>query len=318
MIQQSLTISVVICTRDRQADLVRCLQSIQSQSIHPDRVVVVSGSKESCPHDLAEQFDGTPIQIVDCFEHNISASRNAGILCTQEDLVLFIDDDAVARDGWVEAYRDIFTNAPDVWGAGGSVFDSRTSPYVHEFHQGMLSSLGLQSEVNHDTEPFTQRGYKRTVKGCNFAIRRDKVLAIGGFDPFFRFAFDEADLVYSVYKSQGRVVHCDNAVVDHAHTPGHYRQSGRMDHDWRVEYASHTMFMLKHTPPSARYSGEWIIARRYLKLVATATLCMFKGEITIKRACGSLIAARQGIRDAHKEFHIRNMAQSDLTDSKQV
>ena len=315
MSEQRVTISVVVCTRDRPDDLVRCLQSIQSQSIHPNSVVIVLGSKESCPHDLAEQFNDMPIQIIDCFEHNISASRNAGVSCTQDDLIVFIDDDAIAHDGWIEAYRTVFEAHPDIWIAGGSVFDSRTNPQVHEFHQGMLSSFGLQSEVNQDIEPLIKKGYKRTVKGCNFAIRRDKVLAVGAFDPFFRFAYDEADLVFSVYKAQGRVVHCDHAIVDHAHTPGHYRQSGRMDHDWHVEYASHTMFMLKHSPPSARYSGEWFIVRRYLKLVLTAILCVFKGETTTKKACQSLAAAVEGIRDAHKEFHKRNTAESDFTKS---
>lgn len=299
------SISVIICTRDRSVDLVRCLKSIESQSVQPSDVVIVSGSSDSCPTDIENQFPSLQINIVECFEHNISKSRNVGMANTPCGIVLFIDDDAIAHSGWIAAYQALFEESADAWIAGGPVFDSRENPCVHEFYQGTITSFGSQLPVCPSIDQRKESPYRPTVKGCNFAIRRDKVQGIGGFDPFFRFAFDEADLVFSVYKARGHVVHCQGAVVDHAHTPGHYRQTGPMDHDWRVEYASHAMFILKHNSPSVQRRGKWILRRRYLKLVSTAVICVLRKKITISRALASLSDARKGTREAYQEYQTR-------------
>lgn len=303
-----LSISVIICTRDRPKDLAHCLRSINNQSVVPEDIVIVIGSPDSCPYGIRDQFPNMKIQVLECFENNISLSRNVGLSSTQSDIVLFIDDDAVAHPGWITAYKSLFEMVPETWIAGGPVFDSRVNPPVYEFKQGMITSYGTQLPVSSKPPESLKSAYRLTVKGCNFAVRRKKALFVGGFDPFFRFAFDETDLVFAMYEANGIVQYCQDAVVDHAHTPGHYRQTGPMDHDWRVEYASHAMFILKHNSPKMQRKGRWILRRRYLKLVFTALVCVFKSKASISKGVTSLKEARLGIRDATQSIH--NLSES--------
>lgn len=259
-------ITVIIVTRDRPEDLLRCLGSIASQRPRPNEVVVVSGSDSSCPEDLDQRFPELAVKVVECHEHNISRSRNAGLAATRCELALFIDDDAVARPGWIGAYMDAFARSPGAWAAGGIALDSRLDRMPREFANGAVSPAGRQIEVRDEGEPIP-RGYMPNVKGCNFGVRRDQVLGVGGLDEFFAFAFDEADLMLTIARAGGQIIHEPGAVVEHAHTPGHYRGASPLDRDWDAQYASHTMFMLKHTSGvRERLLGWFVIARRLLKL----------------------------------------------------
>ncbi len=297
-------IDVIICTRDRRADLARCLQSIEIQRPLPSRVIVVIGSEDSTLPDMQDRFPLLSIEVVECFEHNISIARNAGLEHAQAEIVLFLDDDAQARPGWVQAYIDAFHAKPKAWAIGGKVFDSRNAPPTIEFSHGLISASGRQIPVWKDGGK-APRNYLANVKGCNFGIRRAAVMEIGGFDPFFAFAFDESDLILSIHGTGGQVLHESGAIVDHAHTPGHYRLADPLDRDWRVEYASHTMFMLKHVSGVHRVFGRLVIRRRLAKLIVLAGWEVIQGRISVHRFAEIFQSANRGIRDACQAYATR-------------
>ncbi len=244
---RALTICVVICTRDRAHDVLECMESIAMQTVRPDRVVIVSGSDESVPPDIDARYPDSDLRVVECYEHNISRSRNVGLDHSNQDLVVFIDDDAIACEDWLFELRLMMERSSCCVIGGGAVYDVRESPKMYEFYQGLISPLGTQRPVCEDLLDRKQDRFVLGVKGCNFVVRRQWLVDHEiRFDEFFRFAYDETDLVMSVRSAGGAVDFNERAWVDHNHTPGHYRQSGVLDHDWRVQYASHMMFVLKH------------------------------------------------------------------------
>lgn len=299
------TVAVVIVTRDRAQSLSSCLASIAAQSPAPDEVIIVAGSEASCPDDLLASFNGLAPVLIDCHEHNICKSRNAGLHACNSELVLFIDDDATARPGWVRAYLDAFARTPSPWAVGGHVYDSRRSPPTPEFAFGVITPSGLQIAVRDPQTSAVPRGYHPNVKGCNFGLRRQRALGLGGFDPFYAFAFDEADLMLTIAASGGSVVHEPAAVAAHAHAPGHYRQSDPLDRDWRTEYASHTMLMLKHSARAGRIWGWLVIARRLGKLAGRAAMGVLTGRLGPRRALAVIADAIGGVRDARQARPVR-------------
>ena len=301
-----LTITIIICTHDRPDDLCRCLESIAAQSVLPDDIIVVSESDTSCPEGIVEKFSHLLVRVIDCHEHNISKSRNAGLYAARTDIVLFIDDDATAREGWIRTYIEAFERRPEVWIIGGDVYDSRTDPPILEFSKGLISSFGSQILEWRGLADELPGGYMRHVKGCNFGMRRRQAIDIGGFDPFYAFAFEESDIALSLCAAGGLVEHEPSALVDHAHSPGFYRQDGLMDRNWYVEYASHTMFMLKHTPRYKRFLGRLFIYRRLLKLTFFVIFDVLRGNRSIATGCGILVDARRGVCDAYREFGARS------------
>ena len=306
----SSTVAVIICTRDRPDDLALCLHSIEGQSIPPDEIIIVSGSDESLCSGIDDRFGDLPIRVVDCYENNISKSRNSGLEATSAELILFIDDDAVAHDEWIRSYIEAFAAHPDVWAIGGDVYDASCAPRTLEFSRGLISSYGLQIPVRADASIDPPRGYFRNVKGCNFGIRREEVMRYGRFDPFYVFSFEESDLIMMIHQAGGGVMHERAAGVDHSHSYGYYRQNGWMDRNWRVEYASHTMFMLKHTKRSQRFTGRLFIYRRFLKLLLFAAFDVLRGVRGMSECAGIIRAAWRGIGDAYRDFACRGSVRS--------
>jgi GT2 family glycosyltransferase len=298
-------LSVVVCTRDRAMDLVACLQSIGEQSRQPDEVVVVIGSAGSIDREACERVLKCALIVAESFEPNISKSRNVGLGIAKGDFVVFIDDDAVARGGWVEGYVKAIEQHPEAWAFGGDVFDSRTSPMETEFSKGGISVYGKQVEVNRSNDGSLPSRFVRNVKGCNFAVHRERVIGVGGFDPFFAFAFDESDLMVSIHEAGGDIVHVHESVVDHAHTPGHFRSASRFDRDWRVEFASHTMFMLKHAHGMRRVIGWAVILRRCCKFLVWMLWGVVSNQTGFRRGVRSLGGAAGGVCLASRSKMLR-------------
>lgn len=287
--------SVVIVTRDRAEALSRCLDALTMQEPGPDEIVVVRGNVDSCPESLLESFPSLSIRVVDCPEPNISAARNLGIAHALYDIVLFIDDDACARPGWISAYMGVFSDHPHAWIAGGSVLDARRSPPCPEFACGMIHPTGRQREVRPPGSSPPGSGFLDSVKGCNFAVHLGRMPSELRFDPFFRFAFDESDLVLRVHASGGGVVHVPDCEVEHLHARGRYRADGVMDRDWLTEFASHTRFMRKHTRGMGRIHGVLVVGRRFCKHALRAVLAAARGDVSPGRAWRCVCDALWGI-----------------------
>ena len=293
-------ISVVICTRDRPDRLAKCLSSLAKLEDQPDQVVIVTGSKQSCPDDLLSEFSMLKIYKVESYKNNISISRNVGLKHASNEIVLFLDDDAAARSGWVRCYRNAFTSHPKLWIAGGLVYDTRSDPLSVEFHHGLISSTGKQIPIRMPADPIP-RGFEPSVKGCNFGIRKNQIVQIGAFDPFFAFSYDESDLVLCVHQAGGSVLYLDDAVVDHDHTPGHFRQDHPLDRDWQTEYASHTMFMLKHSRGFARIAGWTVIFTRLVKLVLLCGMDACRHPSKVSKHAKHVSDAISGIYKAYRQ-----------------
>ncbi|MHA7813087.1 MAG: glycosyltransferase family 2 protein [Phycisphaerales bacterium] len=288
-------VSVVVVTRDRASVLTRCLASLESQTHPPDEVIIVAGNEDSCPQSLLDRHAALSIGLASCAEPNICLARNIGLDRATGGLILFIDDDAIADAGWVQAFVSAFHNDPGACAAGGTVLDARTEPRSPEFSRGLIHSSGRQIEVRSPDTP-KPRGYRHSVKGCNFALNMTKMPQGLRFDPFFRFAFDEADLVMTLHGLGCDIIEVPGAVVDHLHAPGLYRAAGPCDRDWRTEFASHTMFMLKHTRGIHRVAGWGVVLGRLMKHTARLAWAAATGAFDHQLALRGVVDAFSGVR----------------------
>lgn len=292
----SSRVSVVIVTRDRADVLARCLDSILRQTPQPDEIIVVAGSDGSFPEDLRLRYAAQHLILACCSEPNISKARNIGVEHAGGDMVIFIDDDAIAHDRWVAAYTGAFENDPGAWAAGGSVLDARTDPPTPEFAHGLIHPSGRQVETRDPSQHAPRHGYRPSVKGCNFALRLDRIPGTMRFDPFFAFAFDEADLIMAIHEEGGGVISVPGAVVDHLHAPGAYRSDGPLDRDWYREFASHTRFMRKHSNGFGACMGWFVVFRRLGVHAARVLAAVVQRKITITTANACIADAISGVR----------------------
>jgi hypothetical protein len=209
--------AVVICTRNRPADLRRCLASLASAPPPRCRVIVVdqSSDMESAAvfKELVDGLDGFEYRT--SLRTGLSIARNEGVLSAGRGLVLFTDDDCEVTVDWVDSWRRFFAAHPSVGIAFGKVdvpdFDPRT---------GNIPSFDPGPEDRVWGADMFSRGAGFVGMGANMAVRHDAVAVVGGFDEVLgagaRFpAGDEIDLALRTVEAGYLLGHAAQPTVMH-------------------------------------------------------------------------------------------------------
>lgn len=223
-----LRLSVIICayTERRAATLTDAAAAAARQLRSGDELIVVVDHNDALLSQLKGMLTAAGVGASDSSPalsvignsgiRGLSAARNTGIAHATGDLLLFLDDDAIPRDGWVEGLAEAFTG-PDVVAAGGVAVPAWEAPPPRWFPDEFLwvvgcSYRGLPTVVAQIRNPI----------GANMAFRREAVVAAGGFkDGIGRvgrtpLGCEETELSIRVRKiSQGRILQQPHAVVDH-------------------------------------------------------------------------------------------------------
>jgi GT2 family glycosyltransferase len=210
-----LTASVVIITRNRPDMLRRCLEHLAGQGA--DEILVVDASDGS--ETLALLMDHPGVWYLDFRgqRNKMPASRNVGIASARGDIVAFLDDDSLARPGWLAAIRGAFTEG--VGCVGGRAVDENEPTLPDATCVGRLLPDGTRID-NFNADPGRILEVDR-VRGCNMAFRRDVLVALGGFDRQYTGSnVNEAgDMCLRVKAAGHKVLYEPAAVVDHVSAP---------------------------------------------------------------------------------------------------
>lgn len=189
-----MTISVIICTRNREESLKECIDSILCQTRVPDEIVVID--------------DGAlNIQIIEreCSQKNVSliyypkkqkpgltVSRNIGITLVQGEIIIFLDDDVILESDYILNICRVFQNdaSQEIGGVGGLITNSTQLKSIFRnpskiFYRGIKpngKSVQLTPMGAYLLHPIIDRSDVECLSGCNMAYRK-KV--------FNEFQFDE-------------------------------------------------------------------------------------------------------------------------------
>ncbi len=115
--------SVAIVTYRRAWALPYSLSSIASQTRKPDEVIIVLKPSGDGSEEVISKFSSQlPIKLVIQEKGNFAQAYQIAINSASGDIILFIDDDAVAEERWVEKYVELFKSLPGVGGIGGPTY----------------------------------------------------------------------------------------------------------------------------------------------------------------------------------------------------
>ncbi len=135
---QRVSISVVVITRSRCAQLKKCLNSVAELERQPDELIVVDNGSTDATADTVAAFRArAPFPVRYLYEPTtgVAVARNAGVRAAACDVVAFIDDDAVAEPRWLSAMENAFLRDPRIGVVGGSIENLREerSDLVHRY-----------------------------------------------------------------------------------------------------------------------------------------------------------------------------------------
>jgi glycogen synthase len=245
-----LRASVVINTYNRAEYLPNAIASIAAQSHREIELIVVNGPSTDGTEDTLDVIERNGIQIkrANCSNRNLSESRNVGISQATGDVVLFIDDDAVAHRDWVGRLMARYTDS-NVGGAGGFTFDHTGITYQCRYtvcdkfgNARFFDTLDPDTLLN-----ATSDFYYPSLLGTNCSFSRSALEQIGGFDEVFEYMLDETDVCARIVESSKRIVTVPNAYVFHKYAPSETRTHERIPKSLLAPARSKAYFCFKHS-----------------------------------------------------------------------
>ncbi len=219
-------VSVAVCTRDRPADLARCLSALQRLD-YPNLDLLVVDNAPAGDATEQEVRRHPAVRYVREPRPGLDWARNRAILECRGDILAFTDDDAVVDAGWVDALVRVFVADPEVMAVTGLVIPDELATCAQRlfetyggFGRGFArrwwrGAAGRPLATDHG-------GTGKFGTGANMAYRRRVFDAIGGFDP----ALDvgtctngggDLEMFFRVLKEGHTLVYEPAALVRHRH-----------------------------------------------------------------------------------------------------
>jgi cellulose synthase/poly-beta-1,6-N-acetylglucosamine synthase-like glycosyltransferase len=162
--------SVVVCTRHRAAELERCLIGLRHLDYPRYEVIVVDNtSGDENVHHLAEDAGARWVTEPTV---GLSRARNTGASAARGELVAYIDDDAVAEAGWLDAHAAAFRD-PSVVGTAGRVLPAPSATPAAQNWVAAVEDHGDAPFHVDRTSPewFEQANFGGIGIGANMAFR---------------------------------------------------------------------------------------------------------------------------------------------------
>jgi GT2 family glycosyltransferase len=248
------SVSVIVVSRGRAADLPLCLIGI-SQLDYPTFEVVLVADQGGM--DAAQDlpfFDDLKTVLFD--EANISVARNLGIERAAGEIVAFIDDDAVPEPSWLIYLTSGFSE-PDVAAAGGFVIGRNGISF--QWKARSVDCTGVATALEVDEQKVSvltpQNGHAIKTEGTNMALRRDVIAQMGGFDPAFRFYLDETDVNFRLMGLGHRTAIAPLAQVHHGYKASATRRGDRVPTDLFEIGASVAIYLRKYAPKNTHQAA---------------------------------------------------------------
>ncbi|KXK08369.1 MAG: glycosyltransferase [Candidatus Dojkabacteria bacterium] len=243
-----MKISVVINTLNRPEQVSLCLESLRLQTYKDFEVIVVDQSRNRRTKEVCKPYNLKYYRIKK--RNNLSISRNFGINMAAGEIVAFIDDDAQAKEDWIERISNHFLQDDKPGFIAGRVIDvSDSENPVTQFQNGIVSAFGYSEDIRPTDEKRYQRGhagwYVRPM-GANMVFQKKSLEKIGGFDEFYEYIHDETDVAVRVIKSGDYGLYDDSLIVYHNPALGRNRKRKRFSTNWYALTKNNIYFALKN------------------------------------------------------------------------
>ena len=185
------TASVVICvyTEQRWDDIVAAVESVRGQDVAAAEVLVVVDHNPDLLERARRAFS-LPVRVLpNARRQGLSGARNTAVAAATGDVVVFLDDDAAARPGWLAALLAPYAD-PEVVAVGGVAHPRFPPSSSGRGRPGLLPAGGTGGDATGEldwiigctyTGQPTRQAEVRNLMGCNMSLRRPVFAEVGGF-----------------------------------------------------------------------------------------------------------------------------------------
>jgi glucosyl-dolichyl phosphate glucuronosyltransferase len=233
------TISIIIATKNRSAELKALLNSIREvRDLDKFQAEIIVGDNNSTDGTWdalvteSKQFPA-PIRPLKVRTPGKSSVLNQAIRAAQGEVVAFLDDDVVVDAGWLQAIENFFQTENFPAGQGGiriqapEAEDSETRRLLQRYRTIPNLEFGPDIQEVH------------SLNGANFAVLRNALNRVGGFNerlgPGASGTSEDVDFARRLVREGFRIGYMREAIVYHRIDPSrltedyfrnHHKQQG--------------------------------------------------------------------------------------------
>lgn len=224
-------ITVVVCTRNRLDQLSQCLTELKKVDYNPIEILIVDNAPAGTEtKELVEALaqDDPRFRYTCEPQPGLSRARNHGLRQARFEHIAFTDDDVSVTEGWPAALAAGFASDPSAVCVTGLVVPSSLETSAERYFDSRYA-WGEAFEAQRydlDEHRHTGRLYPFTAgtfgTGANFAVRRDAIDKLGGFDPLLGAGSrsrggEDLDLFLRLVLAGQRICYVPSAIVWHRH-----------------------------------------------------------------------------------------------------
>jgi len=199
------SVSVVVCAYNAADTIDDCLTALAEVQYPRFEIIVVDDG--STDDTALRVHRHSRAQLIQTPNSGLSTARNVGLDAASGDVVAYVDADVRVDPLWLMHLVQPFVTSTAVAAGGPNVAPSDDG----WFSQCVARAPGAPSHVMFDDRQAEH------IPGCNFAARREALLAIGGFDPIFLRAGDDVDVCWRLQDRGGWIAFAPSALVWHHH-----------------------------------------------------------------------------------------------------
>ena len=183
-----MTISVIVCAHNEEAYITACLASLLAQTRPPDELLVINNASTDRTGQLAAAFPN--VQVIDESRKGLVIARERGRQESLGDLLVYVDADCRAPFTWLERIARCFEGDRHVIALSGN----------YRFYDWDWIGRALLRAYDFTLGPATHVLVKYVLRvgvvfyGGNFAVRREALDHIGGFDTTIEFHGEDTNL----------------------------------------------------------------------------------------------------------------------------
>jgi glycosyltransferase involved in cell wall biosynthesis len=187
-------LTLVIPAYNEEAYLGDCLQSVVAHRGDAiAEVIVIDNGSTDRTAEIAAGFPG--VRVVREARRGLTQARQRGLEEAHTDLVGYMDADTRMPAGWAEAALRVFSQRPDVVALSGPP----------DYWDGTALQRAVLAVSWRLVVPLTYRIVGYVLYGAHFVVRREALLAAGGFNTGIAFYGEDTELARRL-AAQGKVI----------------------------------------------------------------------------------------------------------------
>jgi len=283
-------LSAVIPTYERPDDLRICLNSLgkEIQQGSPSYEIIVTDDSKSDESKRMVENEFPDVSWRKGKQNGPAGNRNAGVDRAKGEWIVFLDDDCIAQEGYLNAYAKAIRANPDVLVFEGRIFADRPRRTWAEGcpeneHGGMLWT-------------------------SNLCVNRKLFIEMGGLDERFQIAYEDVDFALRLKQKKTDSIFVSEAAVCHP-----WRTLKQEGNNWKkvgYQFQELLIFLEKHPDQYPLHSAKVFLKNALRGLIKELPkgFFEFKGEGSLFKIFRIFQSAQAAlaVKRWHTKYHAQN------------